>query len=181
MTVGDIDEIYRMTFAENNALRATVWTHSLCVARKAILCALNRNIDADLNFIFQAAMLHDIGVGKCDAPSIFCFGKLPYICHGVEGSKIMNALGFPRHALVCERHTGAGISVKEIEEQNLPLPHRNMLPVSIEEKLICYADKFFSKSSDLTREKSVDSILRQMEKFGPDPLRRFLDMHNSFS
>lgn len=181
MTVEDIEEIYRINFADNNALRATVWTHSLCVARKALLCALNKSIEADLNFIFQAAMLHDIGVGKCDAPSIHCFGKLPYICHGLEGARILNELGLPRHALVCERHTGAGISAKEIIRQNLPLPHRDMIPLSTEEKLICYADKFFSKSYELTREKSLDSILRQMKNFGQDSLLRFLDMHHSFS
>lgn len=58
----------------------------------------------------------------------------------------MRKEGFPRHALVCERHTGAGISLQSIIDQQLPVPHRDMVPVSLEEQVICFADKFFSKT-----------------------------------
>ncbi len=107
-------------------------------------------------------------------------GTLPYICHGVEGRKILDAEGLPRHALVCERHTGSGLSVEDIERQNLPLPRRDMLPLSLEEKLICYADKFFSKSGDIREEKSLDRVLRSMERHGADTLARFLLLHRLF-
>ena len=45
-----------------------------------------------------------------------------------------------------KRHTGAGLTKKEIIEQELPLPQQDFLPETTEEKLICYADKFFSKT-----------------------------------
>ena len=48
------------------------------------------------------------------------------------------------YARVCERHTGAGLTLHDILSQNLPLPHHDLQPETIEEKLICYADKFFS-------------------------------------
>ena len=54
--------------------------------------------------------------------------------------------GYPQHARVCERHTGAGLTKREIIEQELPLPQQDFLPETTEEKLICYADKFFSKT-----------------------------------
>ena len=57
----------------------------------------------------------------------------------------MRKEGFPRHALVCERHTGAGMSLQSIIDQQLPVPHRNMVPVSLEEQVICFADKFFQR------------------------------------
>ena len=66
---------------------------------------------------------------------------------------------FPRHALVCERHTGAGLSLKDIMDQKLPVPPREMLPVSMEEQVICFADKFFSKTH-LDREKTVGGLVR---------------------
>lgn len=165
---------------EETRLRSLLLTHSRCVGRKALEIArkyadLHPELPApDLQFIAEASMLHDIGIEACDAPGIFCYGQLPYICHGIEGSRKLAEAGKFRHALVCERHTGSGLTAEEIEEEALPLPVRDMLPESIEEKIICYADKFFSKNPDsLTKEKSLSEIRKSMEKFGPEPLRRF--------
>ena len=77
-----------------------------------------------------------------------------------------------RIALVCERHTGAGLSLEEIIKQQLPIPHREMLPVSIEEQVICFADKFFSKTH-LDREKSVQDARKSIARYGDEGLRRF--------
>lgn len=176
----DIDKIYHPLYNDNPGLLATVLTHSECVARKALGCLASRGIEADMEFVREAAMLHDIGVIRCNAPSILCFGDLPYICHGIEGRRILEDAGFPAHALVCERHTGSGLSVEDIVIQNLPLPHRDMLPVSIEEKVICYADKFFSKSGNLTEEKTLERVIGGMKKFGNDSLARFLELHEIF-
>lgn len=176
----DIDNIYSLYYSDNPRLLATVLTHSECVARKALECVYKHNLDVDKDFIREAAMLHDIGVVKCDAPAIFCFGNRPYICHGIEGSRMLGNIGLSRHALVCERHTGSGLSLNDILSQNLPLPHRDMLPISMEEKLICYADKFFSKSGNLTKEKPFEKVISQMRSFGEDSLQRFLDLHIMF-
>lgn len=176
----DIGRIYHPLYNDNPGLLATVLTHSECVARKALGCLASRGIEADLEFVREAAMLHDIGVIRCDASSILCFGERPYICHGIEGRHILEKADLPRHALVCERHTGSGLSVADIVNQNLPLPHRDMLPISIEEKVICYADKFFSKSGNLTEEKNLNRVIEGMKKFGSDSLARFLELHELF-
>lgn len=166
-------------------LRDILLIHSCLVRDKALECAAIHTAKTgtvlDTRFISEAAMLHDIGIFRCDAPDICCFGELPYICHGIEGSRILQQDGFPRHALVCERHTGSGLSRADIETQHLPLPHRDMLPISLEEKAICYADKFFSKSGDIRRIKPLDKVIKSMERHGPDTLNRFLDMHRLFS
>ena len=129
-------------------------------------------LDLDQNFIEEAAMLHDIGIFLTDAPDIQCFGTHPYICHGYLGADLVRKEGFPRHALVCERHTGAGLSLQDIEEQNLPVPHRDMLPVSLEEEIICFADKFFSKTK-LDKEKSLEKARKSVEKHGGNGVQRF--------
>lgn len=49
------------------------------------------------------------------------------------------------------RHVGVGISVKDVHQFNLPLPARDMLPISIEEQLICYADSFFPRTETTFR------------------------------
>ena len=79
-----------------------------------------------------------------------------------------------QHALVCERHVGIGITIEEIRLHNLPLPQRDMIPISIEEQIICYADKFFSKNGETEgREKTVGDILNSLQKYGSEKVIRF--------
>jgi len=115
-------------------------------------------------------MLHDIGMFLCDAPKIGCNGEEHYLMHGVFGKEILDREGLPKHALVAERHIGAGISKEEIIRRNLNLPHRDMLPVSIEEQIICFADKFHSKAGGM---KNIGKIIRQMKRYGKDSVLRF--------
>jgi uncharacterized protein len=119
-------------------------------------------------------MLHDIGIFLTNSPKLGCHGKHPYICHGYLGRELLVNNGFPIHALVCERHVGVGITVMDIERHHLPLPVRNMVPVSIEEQIICYADKFFSKNSrSVQKETPVKKILRNLERYGDDKVAIF--------
>lgn len=129
-------------------------------------------LGADEAFIEEAAMLHDIGIVGVDAPAIACSGTEPYIRHGILGAEILRQEGMERHALVCERHTGTGLTLQQIVDQQLPLPHRDMQPQSIEEQIICFADKFFSKTR-LDTEKSVEQARRSLEKFGAEGLVKF--------
>lgn len=179
--MADVLEIIKEIYINESAPLVEVLTvHSECVARKAMECIDSRNLQVDREFVYEAAMLHDIGILRCDAPDIYCHGDKPYICHGIEGRKILDSYSLPLHALVCERHTGAGLTVEDIIRQNLPLPHRDMTPQSVEEKLVCYADKFFSKSGDLRREKNIDRVIASMARHGEDTLARFMELHRMF-
>ncbi len=156
--------------------------HSRQVAELAV--QLSRRLVAshqpmDIDFVYEAAMLHDIGMFKTNAPSIYCHGTEPYICHGVIGRKLLESIGLFRHALVCERHTGAGLTTAEIIDQRLPLPHRDMLPQSLEEKAVCYADKFYSKSL-ISPAKSIDRVKEQLSQYGPGTMSRFNAMEELF-
>ena len=165
---------------DNNGLRDILVTHSRAVAEKALAIAdAHPELGLDRQFILEAAMIHDIGIVMTDAPGIKCFGTEPYIRHGVCGAEIMRAEGYPRHARVCERHTGAGLSKAEIEAQDLPLPRVDLLPETLEEKVICYADKFFSKTR-LDREKTIEQAERSVAKHGDEGLKRFKEMERLF-
>lgn len=142
--------------------------HSEMVTAKAMEIAerLNSN-NVDKTFLREAAMLHDIGIFKTHSPKIGCFGKTHYLCHGVIGREILEKEGLPKHGLVCERHTGVGLSRADIKAQNLPLPDRDMLPVSLEEQIICYADCFFSKNPKRLRDpKSINKLKSSFAKWG---------------
>ena len=160
-------------YPEENELKYILLNHSRSVADKALeLAARHPELCIDLPFVEEAAMLHDIGIFKTDAEGIQCFGKYPYICHGYLGAELVRKEGFSRHALVCERHTGAGLSVLDIVRQDLPVPHRDMLPVSLEEQLICFADKFFSKTK-LRVEKSMEKARKSVARYGEEGAVRF--------
>jgi uncharacterized protein len=155
--------------------------HSRSVADKALaISEAHPERMWDMKFIEEAAMLHDIGIIFCHAPDIDCHGTYEYICHGYLGADLLRKEGYPRHALVCERHTGTGITLKMIEDNKLPLPpDRDFLPVSPEEQLICYADKFFSKTK-LDKEKKIGKIRESLGKYDEDTVRRFDDWHKLF-
>lgn len=157
----------------NPALFETVLIHSRHVARKALsMVEKHPELALDPLFIEEAALLHDIGVYRTHAPDIHCFGELPYICHGYLGREIVEKAGLPEHALVCERHTGTGLYLPEILSKNLPLPHRDLAPVSLEEQVICLADKFYSKTH-LDKEFTVDEVRMKLTKYGPEGVLRF--------
>lgn len=150
-------------------------THGEHVAKKAFDAAKNvSHLNPDLDFIRDAAMLHDIGIFLTNTPKLGYTGRHPYICHGYLGRNLLEKKGMHKLALVCERHVGVGITTEDIRQYNLPLPERNMEPVSIEEQIICYADKFFSKNSDSgSEEKSVEDIKLVLEQYGHDKVARF--------
>lgn len=177
----DYNLIIHKYYSNNPELLQILLKHSKAVADKALAIAeAHPELRLDRQFIMEAAMVHDIGIIKTDAPDIQCFGTEPYIRHGVLGAEMLRAEGYPRHARVCERHTGAGLSLKEIEEQRLPLPHEDLLPETLEEKVICYADKFFSKTK-LEREKTLAEAERSVAKHGEEGLRRFREMEEIFN
>lgn len=150
--------------------------HGELVAERSLKAAARvGHLKPDLALIRDAAMLHDIAIFLTDSPGIGCHGAEPYVRHGILGRDILDALGMPSHGLVCERHVGVGISAEDIRCFNLPLPVRDMRPVTIEEQIICYADKFFSKNgSDTPREKSIAEIVASLRPYGADKVERFM-------
>lgn len=154
--------------------------HGNQVAQKALEAARQvQHLKPDCDFIAEAAMLHDIGIFLTDAPSLGCHGTAPYVCHGYLGRELLEEKGLAKHGLVCERHVGAGITLEDIRRQKLPLPLREMVPVTLEEQIICFADTFFSKSK--SAEKSVDQIRKTLVKFGPEKVRRFNEWFHLFN
>ena len=134
--------------------------HSRQVADRCLaIVAKHKELPVDVQFMEEAAMLHDIGIYRCDAPSIHCHGTEPYLRHGPIGGEILRAEGLPRHARVAERHTGTGLPGYE--------------PETLEEQIICYADKFYSKSR-LDRVLTVAETAQSLEKFGHNGVLKFL-------
>jgi len=161
-------------YLEGESLRI-VLEHSRLVAALALDVSAHLSIaDHDRLFIEEAALLHDIGVCRVNAPKLGLHGEHPYILHGVLGRAILENEGYPLHALVCERHIGVGLTTADILKQGLPLPHRDMSPVSLSEQIICFADLFYSKNpAKLDHKKTVDQVRSNLLAFGEDKLQIF--------
>lgn len=178
MTYQDIIDKY---YPAGSPLRDIYMRHCRSVANLALEIARSKNLPLDPAEIEEAAMLHDIGIFLTDAPGIECHGKEPYILHGLLGAHLLRENGMPeRDALVAERHTGAGIDRDEIVAQHLPLPaDGNYMPATQLERLICYADKFYSKSGDMKR-KPMEKVINSMKRISQATLERFLELKSEF-
>lgn len=153
-------------YPADDDLRRLLIKHSRQVADRCLeICHRHPELGLNESFVEEAAMLHDIGIRWCNAPGIFCTGEQPYIRHGQIGGELLRGEGFPLHARVCERHTGTGLPGFE--------------PETVEEEIVCYADKFYSKSHP-DRTLTVEGAAESLEKFGHEGVEKFLRWAKKF-
>jgi len=176
-------------YPADTPLRRLLLLHSRQVREKALEILdypANTSLDINRELVADGAMLHDIGIFQCHAPSILCNGLQPYLAHGIIGGAMLRSYGaehgleLEAFARICERHTGSGLTAEEVRRDKLPIPERDYLPETLEEQLICLADKFYSKSSP-EKEKSLASVRHSMDKFGFGPRERFNDLCRRFA
>lgn len=177
----DIQAIYDRYYPTGTRARDILERHCRSVASLALDINSRLNLGLDPVQVETAAMLHDIGIYATDAPGIDCHGTEPYIRHGILGADLLRREGYPEWAArVAERHTGAGIDDNDIAELHLPLPAGRMLmPQSLLERLICYADTFYSKSGDMQR-KPLERVRASMARHSSATLERFERLHAEF-
>lgn len=172
-----IDKYYPL----DNELKAIYMTHACKVAELSLEMAHKHpELNLDLQFIEDAAMLHDLGIFLTDAPRIHCYGKAQYLCHGYLGAELLRSLGFERHARVCERHTGTGLTKEQIEANGWDLPLRDFLPETLEEQLICFADKFYSKTKYLHSSRTLEQVIESMAKISDGSAEKVKEWANLF-
>lgn len=189
-------------YPEDNALRRMLLHHSRQVCARALqIVERHPELGANRHLVEAGAMLHDIGIFLTDAPGIHCHGTAHYILHGSLGAQLLRNEAeqlkkekqqaeqlkeeqpqaiqlqeelhfYEALARICERHTGTGLTRQTIIERGLPDPQQDLLPETIEEQIICYADKFYSKSH-LERERTIPQTLQSLEKFGDEGVEKF--------
>ena len=68
-------------------------THSQQVAELALeVVRQHSELACDERFVYEGAMLHDIGIYLTDAPTIGCYGTEPYLRHGYLGGELLRVL-----------------------------------------------------------------------------------------
>ncbi|MEM2908156.1 MAG: TIGR00295 family protein [Candidatus Hadarchaeales archaeon] len=144
--------------------------HCLAVARKALEIAERVRASGhrvDLKLVELGALLHDIGRAVTHD-----------ISHGVEGGKILRKRGLGELAGFAERHLGAGIPAEEAGE--LGLPRRDYLPISLEEKIVAYADKLVAGSDEVPYEKARKQLEATLGREHP-ALKRLDALHEEIT
>lgn len=169
----DVKGIIDMYYPEDNELKNIYNVHAERVTSLALEMAHRHpELDIDMQFVEEAAMLHDLGIFLTDAPRIYCFGTEDYLCHGYLGGKLLRTLGYERHARVCERHTGTGLTKEIIVANGWNLPVKDFVPETIEEQLICFADKFYSKTKYLETARTFEQVEESMAKISPEAVEK---------
>lgn len=169
----NVNEIIDRYYPQDNELKNIYIVHARAVADFALsLSRSHPELQLDEQFVYEAAMLHDIGIFLTDAPRIHCYGTEQYLCHGYLGAQLLRSLGYERHARVCERHTGTGLTKEVIAQNGWNLPEADFLPETLEEQLICFADKFFSKTKFLDHPRTFEQVVESMRKISEDSVKK---------
>ncbi|HSV49468.1 MAG TPA: hypothetical protein VLH35_04050, partial [Candidatus Acidoferrales bacterium] len=89
------------------------------------------------------------------------------------GAQIAKTLGLPQPVInIIKRHVGAGITEEEAEW--LEWPQDNYMPTTIEEKVVCYADKRIDHDKVTP---IGDEIFKLQTKGFPEAAERVRSLH----
>ncbi|MEM2942571.1 MAG: TIGR00295 family protein [Candidatus Bathyarchaeia archaeon] len=145
-----------LDFLRKNHCNRKIVKHSLVVAKTAarlVKDLLDRGVEVDRGLVWAGALLHDVGRAVTAD-----------VKHGAEGARLLREAGFAEElARIVERHVGAGIPM--VEAACIGLYPKDYLPETLEEKVVCYADKLVSGSKVTGIGHTVKLFA---ERLGPD-------------
>ena len=127
--------------------------HSITVSEVSTRLALafkENGYNINLDLVRLGGLLHDIGRVKTHS-----------VHHGYLGGRLLRDRGVDeRIARIAERHVGGGISSEEAKK--LGLPEGEYMPKSLEEKIVCFADKIVEMDYVIPLEKTLDTFREEL-------------------
>lgn len=119
------------------------------LAKETAQICQKKGIKVDVELVELGALLHDIGRSKTHT-----------VDHAVVGAEIAKTRGLPEEIItIIKRHVGGGITDEEAEE--LGWPKDNYSPVTLEEKIISFADKLVETFERVPIEVTVNKLLEE--------------------
>jgi len=153
-----------------------------CRTVATVACALAAEIkghgkEVDVKVVNAGALLHDIGRSRTQT-----------VRHGLEGAEMIERDGVDKVVVdIVRKHVGAGLSPEEA--RSLGLPDLDYIPRTLEERVVCFADKmvdskrirpfeievqkFVKKGHDVARLMALKKSLQ--DDLGEDPEKVVLD------
>jgi uncharacterized protein len=153
-----------------NGCSGKVVNHCLAVSKLALETAealKKRGFQVDLELVEIGGLLHDIGRSKTHS-----------VNHAVEGFKIAEYAGLPKPVVsIIKRHVGGGITPVEAEAFGWPTDDV-YVPITIEEKIVSYADKLIENSKQVPVEVTVEHLFREGK---PEAAKRVQKLHDEIA
>jgi len=148
-----------------NGCQPNVIKHCEAVSKLAVEIALTirkRGLNCNIELVEVGSLLHDIGRAKTHS-----------VHHAIEGARIAETQRLPKPVIsIIKRHVGGGISANEA--RRLRWPRDNYIPQTLEEKVVCYADKLIENSQRVTFSKTLENL---SETLPPSSVKRLEKLH----
>ena len=143
--------------------------HCKAVARLALKTAeacIKRGLNVDLELVEIGALLHDIGRSKTHT-----------VHHAIVGAEILETAGLPEPLIsMTKRHVGGGITA--VEAEKLGWPRDVYFPMTLEEKIVSYADKLIKNSKPVPIEITLEELSKDHKR---DAAERVLKLHREMA
>jgi len=153
-----------------NRCSAEVVKHCKAVAKLGLEIAQAlkaKGINVDPELVEIGAILHDIGRSKTHS-----------VHHAVVGAEIAKSEGLPDSVVsIIKRHVGGGITSSEAEELGWPTGDV-YVPLTLEEKIVSYADKLIEKSKRVPIEVTIKQLSRGLK---PEAAERVRKLHEEMN
>jgi uncharacterized protein len=143
-----------------------VISHCEAVSKLALETAnalKERGLKIDSELVEVGALLHDIGRSKTHT-----------VHHAVVGAEIAEAAGLPDSVVsIIKRHVGGGITASEAKK--LGWPEDVYVPITLEEKVVSYADKLIENSKRAPIEITVEKLSKERKAEAAERVRKLYD------
>ncbi|MCW4046485.1 MAG: TIGR00295 family protein [Candidatus Bathyarchaeota archaeon] len=130
------------------------------VALKTAKVLKEKGFKVDSNLVEIGALLHDIGRAKTHT-----------VHHAVVGAEIAEAAGLPDAVIsIIKRHVGGGITAEEAEK--FGWPKDVYVPMTLEEKIVSYADKLIEGTKQAPVEVTVRKLVEEHKEDAAERVQR---------
>lgn len=149
-----------------NQCSTKVISHCKAVTKLALETAnalKERSLKIDFALVEAGALLHDIGRSKTHT-----------VHHAVVGVEIAKSAGLPDSVVsIIKRHVGGGITASEAEK--LGWPKDVYVPITLEEKIVSYADKLVESSNRAPIEITIQKLSKELKSDAAERVRKLYE------
>jgi uncharacterized protein len=129
------------------------------VALKTASALKEKGFTVDSDLVEIGALLHDIGRAKTHT-----------VNHAIVGSEIAEAANLPEPVVsIIKRHVGGGITTAEAEK--FGWPKDIYVPMTLEEKIVSYADKLIENGQQAPVEVTIRKLVKEHKKAAAERVR----------
>jgi uncharacterized protein len=154
-----------LRFLVERGCRENVVRHVEAVSALAVEIAeacRKKGYNVDVHLVEVGGLLHDIGRAKTHS-----------VHHAVLGANIARSLGLPEPVIsIIKRHVGGGITAREARK--LGWPKDVYVPLTLEEKIVSYADKLIEGSRRVPIEVTIEELSKDLP---PTAIERLWKLH----